>query len=197
MPGKASCDSSSTSTTNRATLQCFSIVWKGKALRTCSIDSQKVSMEHPVIPTTRFVQRRHTTARHDQWRHLIDGQPRTRLETFLPTLYLFDKIRPFGITQVSISPMSPGFPVPPKTFCFLPSQHPSDVLWHGPHESNDEIAQRLGFDQMEAARIFTCLHATASRRSQHRDCRSRNQPMAESRDLEWIWSLDVTTVQKS
>ena len=28
---------------------------------------------------------------------------------------------------------------------FLPAQHPSDILWHGPQESNDEIAERLGF----------------------------------------------------
>ncbi len=30
---------------------------------------------------------------------------------------------------------------------FLPAQDPSDVLWHGPQESNNEIAKRLGFDK--------------------------------------------------
>ncbi len=46
-------------------------------------------------------------------------------------------------------PNAAWFASPSEDVLFLPSQDPSDVLWHGPQDSNDEIAKRLGFDKWQ------------------------------------------------
>ena len=110
---------------------------------------------------------------------LLMGKLRVSAD-FRQTRSLFDKIRPFGITQVSTNPMQHGFLVLRTIFLFLPTQHPSDVLWHGPQENNDEIAERLGFSTWKPRESLHDFITTAFKCSQHRDCRCRNQSMALS-----------------
>ena len=85
-------------------------------------------MEHPAIPTTRFVQRRQRLQDMMNGAILLMGNCESPHASSKHSR--FDKIPPFGITQVSINPMPLGFPVL-RDILFLPTQHPSDVLWHG------------------------------------------------------------------
>ena len=101
-------------------------------------------MEHPAIPTTRFIERRQRLKNRMNGSILLMGNcefPRNFPANTLP----FRQDSTFWYYTGFNQPNAAWFSSPTDDILFLPTQHPSDVLWHGPHESNDEIAQRLGF----------------------------------------------------
>ena len=103
-------------------------------------------MQHPVIPTSRFVDRRHTLQSKINGPILLMGnreQPRNFPANPLP----FRQDSTFWYYTGFNQPNAAWFSSPTEDILFLETQHPSDVLWHGPQESNDEIATRLGFHQ--------------------------------------------------
>ena len=101
-------------------------------------------MQHPAIPTKRFVQRRHRLQNMMNEVILLMGnreQPRNFPANPLP----FRQDSTFWYYTGLDLPNAAWFSSPSEDILFLPTQHPSDVLWHGPHETNQEIAHRLGF----------------------------------------------------
>ena len=112
-------------------------------------------MQHPVIPTTRFVHRR------QQLQHMMNDSillmgnreyPRNFPANHLP----FRQDSTFWYYTGLNHPNAAWFSSPSEDILFLPTQHPSDVLWHGPHETNQEIAERLGFSSWKPRKS---LHA--------------------------------------
>ena len=103
-----------------------------------------MSIQYPLIPTEQFHQRRHRLQIMMAEPILLMGnceQSRNFPANPLPfrqdsTFWYFT-----GLNQ----PNAAWFSSPSEDILFLPAQDPSDVLWHGPQESNDEIARRLGF----------------------------------------------------
>ena len=101
-------------------------------------------MQHPAIPTTRFVQRRRQLQDMMNGAILLMGNcesPRNFPANTLP----FRQDSTFWYYTGLNQPNTAWFSSPSEDIVFLPSQHPSDVLWHGPQESNDELSARLGF----------------------------------------------------
>jgi len=103
-------------------------------------------MKHPVIPVSRFIERRRTLQSKLNTPILLMGnreQPRNFPANPLPfrqdsTFWYFT-----GLNQ----PNAAWFSSPTEDILFLETQHPSDILWHGPQESNNEMSTRLGFDR--------------------------------------------------
>ena len=101
-------------------------------------------MQHPVIPTTRFVQRRQRLQNMMNGSILLMGN-RDHPRNFPANTLPFRQDSTFWYYTGVDHPNAAWFSSSSEDILFLPAQHPSDVLWHGPHESNEEIARRLGF----------------------------------------------------
>lgn len=101
-------------------------------------------MQHPIIPVNRFFQRRQKLQATIGAPILLMGnqeQPRNFPANKLP----FRQDSTFWYFTGYHHPNAAWFSSENEDILFLPTQHPSDVLWHGAQESNDHIAARLGF----------------------------------------------------
>ena len=103
-------------------------------------------MQHPVIPAIRFIERRRTLQSKLNAPILLMGN-REQARNFPANPLPFRQDSSFWYFTGLNQPNAAWFSSATEDILFLETQHPSDILWHGPQESNDEIATRLGFDR--------------------------------------------------
>ena len=103
-----------------------------------------MNTQHPKIPTVQFHQRRQRLQSMMAEPILLMGNCE-HARNFPANPLPFRQDSTFWYFTGFNQPNSAWFSNSSEDILFLPEQDPSDVLWHGPQESNDEIAERLGF----------------------------------------------------